>query len=148
MQARDILLAELANGRLHPKMLEHEDALLETFMRYGRAVRDGAGIQNLRLMAKIIRGTVSCDDDREANRCSYLMDIAAELSIAEMRLLYRLYKVAQEEHEQCPNFVLADEPEVIPALYPTKEHFTTALGRLMRTGLGIHPMHYVYTQRL
>jgi hypothetical protein len=140
--ANNILLGELQNGHIDEKILleRHPDHIFAAFARYQKAVRDGLGMTNLRLMAKIIRADFAASAAQEFNsdRNVYLQSIVAELSLAEIRLLMDLYKETQITTNKSASFRLTEK--VIPEKYPTKAHFDAALARLLRTSL-VQPLN-------
>jgi hypothetical protein len=138
-EANNQLLHELKNANINviDLMQKYPDHVFSSISRYEKAVRDGVALSNLLIMAKIIRGCFVENEetnDINSDKCVYLQSIAAELSIAEMKLLYLLYQETKYSTTRiAASATLKDK--IIPTLYPDKDYYDSAIARLLRTGL-------------
>lgn len=131
-EARDILLTELEAGRMSEDDVAQKDENLRMILRYQRAARDGVATNNLKLLAKIIRGSIDAGD-LNADRCIYLLNIISEMTEEEIRLVWLLYKAKGKN----PQIVASSnlEEDIVPSIFQTSEALNAALMRLCRTGL-------------
>jgi hypothetical protein len=129
----DRLLEVLSQGKIHPSAVKDSDTFLSIIWRFQKAVSDGAGERNLAMLRQLILGTFKSGEDITASRCNYLQDIIAELSEAEIELVYALYKQTQSDNTHAASAIL--KKKFVPTPCQTQDHFDAAVARLTRTGL-------------
>jgi hypothetical protein len=125
-----------------------KDENLRMILRYQRAARDGVATKNLKLLAKIIRGSIEAGD-MNADRCIYLLNIISEMTEEEIKLVCKLYKasLAKEKDEQISSIFLAENMEelnitniqILDAMFTRITRTGLIVSRNSWDGLGFEP---------
>jgi len=138
-RARDILLEELARGRIRVSEADFEDGLAITY-RFLRAAQEGASRVNLRLLAQVI-ARQAWAGKMTADEFLYYADILGSLRRDEVLLIGCLYRTwhAQLEGVDVGQRRIATigtlKVELIPTVFESEDDLFAIADSITRTGL-------------
>lgn len=137
---REQFFEEIRNGLRPPRDTHEADEFVAIVYRYLQIGMEGAARENLRLMARVIRGQIE-------HNALYASDflrwcpVLASLSNSEIKFLGALYRLTKEfkRTEETPNQPHGTGEEMqallIPIVFKDKWELTSAACALLRTGL-------------
>lgn len=137
--ARDILLEELARGRIRVSEADFEDGLAITY-RFLRAAQEGASRVNLRLLSQVI-ARQAWTGKMTADEFLYYADILGSLRRDEVFLvgcLYRTWHAQSKDTDVAQRrraTIGALREELIPDVFESDEDLFAIADSLTRTGL-------------
>jgi hypothetical protein len=142
--AVDRLLDEFRNGRIDQISWESEDEFAGMLIRYLNAVRDSAGLDALRLMAKVMVGQIQRDRIYADEFIRYA-NMLASLSRDEILAITCLHKarLASKIPESTEGVWKKMVEAVVPTHFPSEQYVHAVLTAASRSGLVTTP-HDLY----
>ena len=139
-KAGEVLLQEVRLGHATLSAAEMEAAVAVVF-RFSRAAVEGAGRNNLRLMARMIDGLMA---EKALYSDDFLRDAdtVASLTYEEIAILAAVCRALPEASDQDPSRVelfFRAGMSLVPGLFPDEASFRGACAPLFRTGY-VNPM--------
>ncbi|WP_296987924.1 hypothetical protein [Thalassospira sp. UBA1131] len=141
--ARDILLEEIREGKVHISEAVEGDEIVAVAYRFARSAMEGAARVNLRLMAKALKKQLQ-EPNLLASKFQHHAAIIASLRREEIILLCGLYEIehtaeySSKKDDQRPGWALGKlRDRFIPSLFANDKALMATLIALTRTGFVI-----------
>jgi len=139
-KAADRLLDEFRKGRIDRISWASEDEFAGMLLRYLNAVRDSAGLEALRLMAKVMVGQIQRDSIYASEFTRYA-NMLASLSRDEILAITYLHqaRLASKAPENTEGVWKEMMGTVVPTHFPSEQYVHAVLTAASRSGLVITP---------